>query len=218
MTSIRKIEANRLNARLSTGPRTAAGRARTRRNALKSGLYARTVLLPGEDASAYEKLRVSVYGRYMPEDAIEEGLVELVVADLWRLQRLTRIENHYLENSRVRNSQRRRMRKSKKTLEVFLADIRGGKMVPPPYLNEEGDSSYAPPPRIPDFGNPYDNRKADEVAADEVLLDAFVIPVSPSSMDDIARQRRSVTRDLQRNIAALEAMVGSRGVLAGRFL
>ena len=38
MTSERKITANRANARASTGPKTAQGRARTARNALRHGL------------------------------------------------------------------------------------------------------------------------------------------------------------------------------------
>jgi hypothetical protein len=38
MASQRKIEANRRNALRSTGPRTDAGKARSRRNALKHGL------------------------------------------------------------------------------------------------------------------------------------------------------------------------------------
>jgi hypothetical protein len=38
VTSTRKIEANRKNARASTGPKTAQGRARLARNALRHGL------------------------------------------------------------------------------------------------------------------------------------------------------------------------------------
>src|SRR5262249_52788262 len=38
MTSEKKIAANRMNAQRSTGPRTAAGKERSRRNALKHGL------------------------------------------------------------------------------------------------------------------------------------------------------------------------------------
>ena len=38
MTTERKRAANRVNARLSTGPRTAAGQARVKQNALRHGL------------------------------------------------------------------------------------------------------------------------------------------------------------------------------------
>lgn len=58
MTSQRKIEANRRNAKRSTGPRTALGKARSRANALKHGL-ASAVLRPvdkAEDKEFYEAL------------------------------------------------------------------------------------------------------------------------------------------------------------------
>src|SRR6185312_1382521 len=46
-----QIAANRRNSRLSTGPKTDAGKARSRRNALKHGLTGEGVALPDEDAA-----------------------------------------------------------------------------------------------------------------------------------------------------------------------
>lgn len=58
MTSPRKIEANRRNAKRSTGPRTVHGKQRSRTNALKHGLAAVT-LRPADkpaDNELYESL------------------------------------------------------------------------------------------------------------------------------------------------------------------
>jgi hypothetical protein len=45
MTSLRQIEANRRNARLSTGPITEEGKKKSRRNALRHGLAAETIIV-----------------------------------------------------------------------------------------------------------------------------------------------------------------------------
>ncbi len=50
MTSPRKLYANRANARASTGPRTAAGRKRAARNALRHGLRSPIVADPALSA------------------------------------------------------------------------------------------------------------------------------------------------------------------------
>jgi hypothetical protein len=54
VTSARKIQANRSNARASTGPKTVRGRARAARNALRHGLslpvYSDSVLSEEVDA------------------------------------------------------------------------------------------------------------------------------------------------------------------------
>ena len=55
MASDKQIEANRRNARKSTGPTSAAGKQRVRFNAMTHGLTAKTVVLPGEDADALQR-------------------------------------------------------------------------------------------------------------------------------------------------------------------
>jgi hypothetical protein len=47
MPSDRQLEANRLNARMSTGPRTIIGKARVSANALKHGLTGHDIVVTG---------------------------------------------------------------------------------------------------------------------------------------------------------------------------
>ena len=49
-----RLAANRSNANMSTDPRSAAGKARSRRNAVKHGLTGAGVALPTEDAAQVE--------------------------------------------------------------------------------------------------------------------------------------------------------------------
>ena len=56
MATIKQIEANRRNAQQSTGPKTPEGKAAVRLNALRHGLRARTVVLPGEQPEEFQQL------------------------------------------------------------------------------------------------------------------------------------------------------------------
>ena len=87
-----KLRANRRNARKSTGPRTAAGRAVACRNATTHGLFCASLLLPGEDAQDFHTLRESLLRALKPQDAMELALVDRLVCDQWRLNRVQRAE------------------------------------------------------------------------------------------------------------------------------
>jgi hypothetical protein len=92
MTSAARVAANRLNAQRSTGPRTAAGKARSSRNAVKHGLLARQPLLADEDPAEYDELRDRLVEALSPDGAVEEVLVDELLGVLWRLRRLRRVE------------------------------------------------------------------------------------------------------------------------------
>src|SRR5579871_2925892 len=93
MTSSRQIEANRRNARLSTGPTTEEGKKRSRRNALRHGLTAETVIDALEDAEDYAAFELAVTADYGAESAVERELVLRLASLLWRLRRATAIES-----------------------------------------------------------------------------------------------------------------------------
>lgn len=92
MVSRRKIAANRRNAEKSTGPRSSAGKARSRGNALTHGLTAQHLLLPNEDPAVFEALRGAMFIALAPQDALEDQLVERLVSLVWRLRRVPAFE------------------------------------------------------------------------------------------------------------------------------
>ena len=92
MASDRQIAANRQNAHHSRGPQTAEGRARSRRNALKHGLTARSLILEGERVAQYEELRTELITTYAPHGLVEEQLVDVMAGLLWRLRRVPALE------------------------------------------------------------------------------------------------------------------------------
>ncbi len=92
MTSDRKAEANRQNALKSTGPKTPEGKDTVRHNAVKHGLLAEEVLLPGEDEEALRELSEHLRAELQPVGYLENLLVERIIAAYWRLRRLGRVE------------------------------------------------------------------------------------------------------------------------------
>ena len=92
MTSFRQIEANRRNARLSTGPVTEEGKRKSRQNALRRGLTAETVIDALEDAEDYAAFEMAVAADYDAQSAVERELVLRLASLLWRLRRATAIE------------------------------------------------------------------------------------------------------------------------------
>jgi hypothetical protein len=92
MSSVKRIRANLRNAERSTGPRTLAGKARSRFNALRHGLRAEQALLPGEDRDEFERFHHAMIDRLSPEGALEEELVDRLVSLFWRLRRIPQFE------------------------------------------------------------------------------------------------------------------------------
>ena len=75
MSSFRQIEANRRNARLSTGPVSEEGKSKSRQNAVRHGLTAETVIDALEDAEEYAAFEMAVTADYDAQSAVERELV-----------------------------------------------------------------------------------------------------------------------------------------------
>jgi hypothetical protein len=96
MTSLKQIESNRRNALQSTGPRTENGKRRSRRNALRHGFTAETVIEPLENPEEYQTFEAAILSEYLPQTPVEQELVRRLASLFWRLRRATSIETGLL--------------------------------------------------------------------------------------------------------------------------
>ena len=104
MTSDRQMEANRRNALRSTGPSTEAGKRQSRRNAVRHGLMAETVVGSLEDAEEYSAFEAAIIADYDAQSAVERELVLRLASVLWRLRRATAMETGLFEIYAERSS------------------------------------------------------------------------------------------------------------------
>jgi hypothetical protein len=99
MSTLSQIEANRRNAKKSTGPRTLQGKAESRLNALQTGIYAESMIIQGEDPAALEALTEDYIRQYRPANATERGLMDILVDCEWKLRRFRVIEARIFDQS-----------------------------------------------------------------------------------------------------------------------
>jgi len=97
MATSAQINANRQNALRSTGPRTDAGKAVSRFNALKTGIEAKSLVIPGEDPAQLEALLHEYLDMFHPASPVERFLVESLVHFDWERRRLTRVQGEFLQ-------------------------------------------------------------------------------------------------------------------------
>jgi hypothetical protein len=123
MTSFRQIEANRRNARLSTGPVTEDGKRKSRRNAVRHGLTAETVIDSLEDADDYVAFELAVTSDYDARTAVERELVLRLASLLWRLRRATAIESGLFKIQAQHLLQFRRRRQAYRERQTIIDDM-----------------------------------------------------------------------------------------------
>jgi len=86
--SAKKLAANRRNAKLSTGPQTEQGKARSRFNNLQHGAYAQTQVLPNEDPQELEYLRSALFDEFDPQLPSEHEMVLKFALAQWQMGRV----------------------------------------------------------------------------------------------------------------------------------
>jgi hypothetical protein len=94
-----RVRANRANATLSTGPRTAAGKQRSSQNALTHGLTSRAPVLATEDPAAYQLHCRQFLDEYQPATPTETQLTQELADAAWRLNRIPLLEAELLSQA-----------------------------------------------------------------------------------------------------------------------
>src|SRR5689334_22870958 len=100
MATMQQIEANRRNAQRSTGPRTPEGKARSRQNAFKTGLYAAGNIIGHESVMALQELERQFTAEYHPVTPTERSLVDSLIPLEWMLRRYRWLETEVWNSTR----------------------------------------------------------------------------------------------------------------------
>ncbi|WZO95708.1 hypothetical protein EP7_002676 [Isosphaeraceae bacterium EP7] len=102
--SQKRIDANRKNAMRSTGPKTADGKAKSRRNSLVHGMAGSGLVLPEAETAAAAGRTLELCSTLQPANALECALVETVAAESLRIERC-RLEERLARDFRARRAQ-----------------------------------------------------------------------------------------------------------------
>jgi hypothetical protein len=97
MSTQKQINANRQNAKKSTGPKSDEGKATVSQNAIKHGLFAQSVVF-GENEADYEVFHDNMLAELAPVGVVESMLAERAVNLAWRLRRAERMQNEVIED------------------------------------------------------------------------------------------------------------------------
>ena len=199
MTSFRQIEANRRNALRSTGPKTEAGKQVSRRNAVRHGLTAETVIGALEDAEDYKAFEAAIIADYDAQSAVERELVLRLASILWRLRRANAMETGLFE---IQAEHLRDHRQSRQLLansrEVIHAVFRGADPVgvnasPLKVLNELQ--------MVPDS-----DKKAGASTAEFARCFLKLANLPNFALDRLSRYEATLSRQLGRILFALDAL------------
>ena len=97
MSSKAQIKANRRNARKSTGPKTAEGKAVVSQNAVKHGLFAPQDVRNCEKQADFDEFRAELLAGLAPVGGVESMLASRIVSLSWRLKRAERMSSEAID-------------------------------------------------------------------------------------------------------------------------
>jgi hypothetical protein len=151
MTSLKQLEANRRNAKHSSGPKSTEGKARSSRNALKHGLVSSEIVIWDEDPDQFELLRAGFEADFQPNSTVVRELVDHLAGLFWRLRRLPALEAALIEpDPELVESQRRMLESQRLMLFQFTVPTEQRELIveilkhKDPHLDISGEPSDSP--------------------------------------------------------------------------
>ena len=106
--SQRKIEANRRNAKKSTGPKTAEGKVKSAMNSIKYGIYSDKYLIKDESYEEFDNYRRKILKCLNPTNAVLFDMATHVVSNGWEYQRCTLLESKILNSKSLKHDAERK--------------------------------------------------------------------------------------------------------------
>jgi hypothetical protein len=98
MSSEKKVEANRQNAKKSSGPKTEMGKMNAKMNARKDGVFCHQLSISDGDRPEYNSLRADLFAQLQPSTALQALVFDGLVSAAWRCSQAIRRETHQLIN------------------------------------------------------------------------------------------------------------------------
>jgi SEC-C motif len=184
MASAAQIEANRLNAARSCGPKTPASKARSSRNHLKFGLFSTKNCVRPEETAEYTKLSKALWKDLSPIGPVEEMLAVEIVRAAWRLHRCTLAEAEDGATPATQAALDRARATAHASLRRFLNDLRqfqSDRWLRAEVLRDGFDEAY--------FGIADTHRVIKGLADNERLKSLFL--ASPIGIDPLAQTIRT---------------------------
>ncbi len=93
MATQKQIEANKRNAKKSTGPKTPEGKSIVAQNAIKHGFHSSHTLVASEDPAEFDHHCTSLLEELAPYGPMESFLANRIVTLSWHLTRATRLQS-----------------------------------------------------------------------------------------------------------------------------
>ncbi len=142
MISHRKLQANRRNAKKSTGPRTPRGKKRVSQNGLTHGLTSyRCPILPCENECEYRILADAVARDLQPTGILQREIVDHITQLLWKLRRIPKIEAALIESD-AHTVQKFHRRKKKNRNILRNLDLRSEHLIAAQFSSHRYDRAY----------------------------------------------------------------------------